>query len=47
MIATPARALFFSLLATLTLELSGLEELIGMKENPHDTDPNKVSIFYA
>ena len=24
-----------------------LEELIGMKENPHDTDPNKVSIFYA
>ncbi len=24
-----------------------LEELIGMKENPHDTDPDKVSIFYA
>ena len=24
-----------------------LEELIGMKENPHDTDPDKVTIFYA
>ncbi len=24
-----------------------LEELIGMKENPHDTDPDRVSIFYA
>ncbi len=24
-----------------------LEELIGMEENPHDTDPHKVSIFYA
>ena len=24
-----------------------IEELIGMKENPHDTDPDKVSIFYA